>query len=114
MLLKIERYRGRQEWWMFDNIRKISISTPISRIELEGNNYDVEIFDIRDDKKNCTCKEPGDGCNFCIKYLVAVCRMEDDSELTIAFDTIAYLMNDSGKTIERIVSNYQIDPDVTE
>ena len=111
MILKIERYSNRQQWWMFDNIRKISMSNPFRRAGITDKDYDAVLFDIKTD---CTCKGPGDGCNDCVDYLVAVCRLKDGSEISIAFDTIAYLLNDDGKTIEKIVSNYQIKPDVIE
>jgi len=111
MILKIQRYSNDQQWWMFDNIRKISMSTPYCRSGITEKDYDVVLFDI---KTICTCKGPGDGCNACVDYLVAICRLIDGSEITIAFDTVAYLLNDNGKTIEKIVSNYQICPDVTE
>ena len=111
MILKIERYSNRQQWWMFDNIRKISMSNPFRRAGITDKDYDAVLFDIKTD---CTCKGPGDGCDACVDYLVAVCRLKDGSEISIAFDTVAYLLNDDGKTIEKIVSNYQIKPDVIE
>jgi hypothetical protein len=105
MILKIERYNNQYQWWMYDNIRKISISNPFPKAGISDKDYDVVLFDVNTD---CTCSGPGDKCNECRDYLVAICKMTDDSEMSIAFDTIAYLLNDSGKTIEKIVSNYRI------
>ncbi len=104
MILKIERYDSDQQWWMFDNIRKISISTPLLRRNRIGINYDVTIFDTP--KSDCECEDEVQ-CNRCEKYLVACCRLTDYSEILIAFDTLAYLCNDEGKTIEKIIANYK-------
>ena len=105
MILKIERYNNQHQWWMYDNIRKISMSKPFRKAGISDKDYDVVLFDVA---TNCTCKGPGDGCSDCVDYLVAICRLTDDSEISIAFDTIAYLLNDNGKTIEKVVSNYRI------
>ena len=104
MILKIERYSNRQQWWMYDNIRKISVTNPLNKKELEDVIYDTVIFDIDSD---CTCRGPEEACDMCVSYLVATCRLNDGSEVGIAFDTIAYLLNDNGKTIEKIVANYR-------
>jgi len=113
MLLKVANYNNQQKWWMFDNITKISVSEPFNRSGLEGVEYDVTIFDM---PQKCSCSGPphenlhdGNVCNNCVQYTVAVCKRSDDSEITIAFDTMAYLLNDNGKTIEKIVSNYNTD-----
>lgn len=113
MILKIERHpdptraNHQQQWWMFDSIRKISISLPYRKLkgDEDKNVYDAVIFDIN---SGCTCSDPGDQCNLCINYLVAICRLDNGSEYSIAFDTIAYLLNDNGKTIEKIVANYKL------
>lgn len=105
MILKVEMYNDQQKWWMFDNIRKISISEPFNKGGISDKDYDVTLFDI---PSKCNCGGPGDGaCNLCIDYLVAICRMSDGSETMIAFDTMAYLLNDDGKTIEKIVANHK-------
>jgi hypothetical protein len=116
MILKILRYNRRpesedQKYWMFDNVRKYSLSYPI-RIQQNMSyddkgkriKYDVEFFDMPE--TNCTCKGDGGECNLCIYYSVIICRMDDGSEYTIAFDTVCYVLNDNGKTIEKIVANY--------
>jgi len=105
MILKIERYSNEQRWWIFDSIRKISISKTLTHNGIPEIRQDTEvvIFDI---KSECSCG-PNDSCSDCVKYYLLTCRLNDGSEFSIAFDTIAYLLNDNGKTIEKIVANYQ-------
>lgn len=108
MFLKVERYDDRQCYWLYDDIRKISVSLRLHKGNFEkgcsddAGSYDAVMFDFPD----CGC--PSDGaCNECKEYRVLICRMNDGSEYSIAFDTSAYLMNDNGRTIERIVANYK-------
>ena len=105
MLLKVERYSDNQWYWMYDGIQKISVSTrlPKSGEHCVGiDRIDAVMFDF----PNCGCKEI-DSCNDCREYMVLICRLKDGSEYSIAFDTVAYLLNDEGKTIEKIVANYK-------
>ena len=113
MILKILRYNRRpnkeigefQRYWMIDNVRKYSLSTPIRKQQktIADDDYDVAFMDMPE--TNCTCQEM-DECNLCIYYNVLMCRMDDGSEYNIAFDTMCYILNDNGKTIEKIVVNY--------
>lgn len=108
MLLKVERYNDRECYWLYDDIKKISVSLRLHKGDLiEGDyggvtSYDAVMFDYPD----CGCPPDG-GCNKCKEYRVLMCRMTDGSEYSIAFDTLAYLLNDNGKTIEKIVANYK-------
>lgn len=106
MILKVERYDEKQKWWMLDNIRKVSVSSDIRKQQkdLEATEHDTVIFDMP--RTECKCYGKGEGCSECSYYKVLICRLNDGEEYSIAFDTIAYLLNDSGKTIEKIVSNY--------
>ena len=112
MILKILRYnRGPknenddQEYWMFDNIRKYSLSSPIRKQQksVADIDYDAVFFDIP--HTNCTCQGT-DECNLCVYYNALICRLDDGSEYFIAFDTMCYVLNDNGKTIEKIVANH--------
>lgn len=114
MILKVERYGSNQQWWMFDNIRKVSMSTILFKKDLSIARYgmhDVTLFDTP--KSGCMCEGENENCCECETYLVAVCRLTDGSETKIAFDTIAYLLNDNGKTIEKIVANHREPNDPT-
>jgi len=105
MILKIERYSDEQRWWIFDDIRKISISHWMSHngIPEVRKDTDVVIFDV---KSSCSCASKSEGCSDCVTYYILICRLNDDTEFSIAFDTVAYILNDNGKTIEKIVANY--------
>jgi len=96
MMLKIERYNKDQMWWMYDNIRKVSVSNFYGRsvgTDPNEGEYDLILFDIDNKKED-------------VPYRIIRCALKDGSEMSIAFDTIAYLLNDNGKTIEKIVANY--------
>ena len=102
MILKIESYDEIRQWWMYDNIRKISMSKPRYGSSKSNILHDIIIFNML---TSCDCDE-GSQCSKCVKYLVAICTLNDNSEISIAFDTTAYLLNDQGKTIEKVVANY--------
>jgi hypothetical protein len=109
MILKIERYTDSQKWWMFDGIRKISVSRYFPKRGSTAdptNAHDAIIFDM----PACGCEkytsDNGAACSDCKDYIVIICRLEDGSEYSVAFDTICYVLNDDGKTIEKIVANY--------
>lgn len=104
MILKIERYSDEQRWRIFDEIREISISDRLSHngIPEVRKDTDVVIFDVGTD---CECGSGG-ACSNCVDYYLLICRLSSGEEYSIAFDTVAYLLNDSGKTIEKIVANY--------
>lgn len=105
MILKIERYTEQQHWWMLDNIRKVSVSKLLlQRLDL-WHNCNIQIFDMPN--SDCTCKGSGDECSNCKYYLTLICRDKEGNEFAVAFDTVAYLLNDEGKTIEKIVANYK-------
>lgn len=102
MILKIERYND-QDWWMLDDIRKISKShfeQEFSK-DFEENDYDIFLLDyghyLNSIGKGETARR--------IEQLI--CRISNGNEFSILFDTVAYLCNDEGKTIEKIVANYK-------
>jgi hypothetical protein len=104
MIIGIQRYKDNQEMWLLDNIRKVSISTDLIRRPDCELFSDIVLFDIDSD---CTCQSEEVGCSSCVKYKRLVCRLENGSEYIIAFDTIAYIMNDEGKTFNKVVANYE-------
>lgn len=107
MIVKIERHNNEQDWWMLDNISKISCSskrhhTKIFTPSVLGEDTDIQILDH---EPTCNCDD-NSGCKNCIKYYRFICRTKEHYEFSIAFDTIAYICNDEGKTIEKVVANY--------
>lgn len=107
MIVKIQRYGGNQRCWLIDNIAKISISESLKKPGIKGDNpedpfWDVQIWDV---PQMCSCDNDS-GCQDCVNYIELVCRKADGEEFIISFDTIAYIMNDQGSTIEKVVANY--------
>ncbi|MCK5603383.1 hypothetical protein KAR91_15975 [Candidatus Pacearchaeota archaeon] len=110
MILKISRYYGEQEYWMLDNIAKISLSKPKQyKVDLSGNCSEAKV-DYMTDEPLVTgiCLldkrlKSVDGDIF--KYKVIIARLTNGEEVSISFDTVCFVMNDSGKTIEKIVVN---------
>ena len=106
MILKIKRERDNQDWWILDDIRKISIGKPqqLPGCDL-GKELGVIIDDIfiMDNAYNIR-EDGGDQSHF--EYIRLIIRLNSNEEKSIVFDTVAYLCNDLGKTIEKIVVNY--------
>lgn len=114
MILKIERYKDDQRWWIVDDVRRVSVTLRIKYETVDeqtaamAGSPDVAFLDL----KKCNCAPPGNKCNLCVDhrhYRVCklTCRMKDNSDYSVVFDTTAYLLNDNGKTIEKIVANYK-------
>jgi hypothetical protein len=104
MILKIERYKEREDWWLLDDIRKISkaqFRQPFGQ-DFDGQ-IDADIF-ILDYEDHLTSREVTKNDREVVRL---ICRLSDGDELCVLFDTVAYLLNDSGKTIEKIVANYR-------
>ena len=103
MLLKIERYDKEQNWWILDDIRKVSkaqFSHPAMK-NFSSEEADIFILDYMDWIHS-------NGADQMHRDVIKlICRISNGSEFTVLFDTIAYLLNDNGKTIEKIVANYK-------
>jgi hypothetical protein len=116
MILKIERYQEGERWWMVDKIRRIASSErlEVGTAEKKRDAYagcpDIVLLDI----PKCGCLwDEKEACSECSNlpedYRVCrvKCRMEDGSDYSVLFDTILYVMNDGGGTIETVVANYR-------
>ena len=107
MILKIVRYLE-QDWWILDDIRKIS-KTTFKRSDIEDAviySHDIHILDYEANQRNKDTSTDYEAKDWDV--LVLVCRRENGEEFSIIFDTIAYLLNDNGQTIEKIVANYNV------
>ena len=103
MIVKIMRYNGEQQYWLYDNVAKVSVSNPRYHSNIpKANDVNVAFFDII---SNCTCDEDT-ACSNCVRYNLLICRFNDGNEYSIAFDTVAYILNDEGRTVEKIVANH--------
>lgn len=102
MILKIERYMEGEDWWILDDIRKISkaqFDQPFNK-DFEHSNADIFILDYGDAPKRINS---GQDTRSVVRL---ICRLSDGNEFCVLFDTIAYILNDNGKTIEKVVANY--------
>ena len=104
MILKIQRYDMQQDWWIIDNIKKMSVSRMLLKRPGCEDHAEIILFDLHN---ICTCTGGQEGaCSDCQYYRRLICRSTDGAEFCVIFDTIAYVLNDEGKTIEKIVANY--------
>ena len=110
MILKIERYPGSskshiyQQWWMIDDIRKISKAEFNHSFSQDfDNKIDADVF-VLDYEDYLVSKGAGQDSRTVVRL---ICRLSNGDEFCVLFDTIAYVLNDSGKTIEKIVANYK-------
>ena len=107
MILKIERYGKDQDWWMLDDIRKISKSKAF--VADPTKDYDADVVDmvILDYVDQVIREDGAQNLVLHIESISLICRLSNGEEYSIIFDTTAYLCNDEGKTIEKIVANYK-------
>lgn len=115
MILKIERYVEDKRWYMLDNIAKVGVSEVrkyrANGLSEWGEEYaDIFLLDMtlrKEQVTGCNCHEK-DECNSCvfIDYIQLICRLNNGEEFAVVFDTICYVLNDNGKTIEKIVANF--------
>ncbi len=107
MILKIVRYIEGEDWWLLDDIKKVSkaqFKQPFSK-DFEARDADIFILDYAEHLKSSPSageeKMPDDR-----EVVRLICRTGVGEEFCVIFDTIAFLLNDDGKTIEVIVANY--------
>ena len=97
MIIKIRRFTENMEWWLIDEIRKIDIGTykhmTVREVKdiMSRPEHDVRIMDSLSDN-------PADDARF----VELNCQNSWGGCFSIMFDTVAYICNDDGKTIERI------------
>ena len=102
MIIKIERHRENQKYWLLDGISKVSVSEMLSIGEPGGlwSNHDIILYDHLVGDESDTKYNP-------TPYQLLICRLENGKEMSIGFDTVCYIMNDSGKTMEKLVVNHR-------
>ena len=110
MIVKVERYKEDKKqnwgWAMFDKISKILKEEEVYDFDLgsaipeechHGDYFVLDIFEKYIKVIKTAAK---------IRVVRLFCKLQDGSEYLIIFDTKAYICNDDGKTIEKIVANY--------
>ena len=112
MILKIERYtfdKSTRNWYMLDDIRKVS-RTLIKKVPFinEDPFPEIMIFDFEQYVKDNPEKYADNAGKLPSKrdVIKLICRLSNGEEFSVIFDTLAYICNDEGKTIEKIVANY--------
>ncbi len=89
---------------MLDDIRKISHykykDHPFNK-DFADIDADIFFLDYEDYLKKMGNAQSGRD------VIKLVCRLSNGDEFVVTFDTIAYILNDSGKTIEKLVANYR-------
>lgn len=100
MIVKIATDILENSWWIEDNVRKVSIKhvlwkdirfpPPKDVVVQHDDCYEPDYVCVRDNKADDE------------EVAVLICRMESGEEHSLCFDGRAYLLNDSGKTIDVI------------
>jgi len=105
MILKIKRERDYEDWWILDDIRKISVSRQKFQFRdacFSDEDHDIFLLDnMTNDQDKMSDSSLPLPEKFTYKELI--CRTTKGDEFSVVFDTLAYLCNDEGKTIEKIV-----------
>lgn len=89
MILKI---RFKEQWWLYDNIVKIRYNT----------NQVTEKFLRKADWNTCLVEQEINDSDTRIEVWEVCYRDKQDNERVMVFDGNAYILNDEGKTIERL------------
>ncbi|MBU1060724.1 MAG: hypothetical protein KJ804_20675 [Proteobacteria bacterium] len=90
MIVKIKRYDDKEDFLLVDNIQTLHKAFTKYNGPLGPN--DVLVQD----------------CDPLSTMIKLACVKNDGSEISVIFDTTAYILNDSGKTIECIVANNRL------
>ncbi len=89
------------EWWVFDNIRRVKIKQSYKCTKAVQEEWLKEHEYIDAVLTESVANAAPDDLMPAFRELG--CRLEDNSEYSLIFDVVAYLCNDEGKTIEKIV-----------
>ena len=104
MIVKVERYytgRGNDNYvyTLIDELREISRLDGWLEAPLGTGSFMIK--DYRD-----YCERQGISVGLDKPIMICLeCTRKDGSNICIAFDTVAYILNDQGKTIERVLAN---------
>lgn len=81
-----------ESYWMLDDIRKIHKTGVFLKKDIPtSDSFDITLFN--------NSEEP--------QYVELICRREDTgTEFVLVTDNVGYILNDLGKTIEKILPKY--------
>ena len=106
MILKIERHNDLKDWLMFDNVSKILTSRVLYACDGEGIGPVADTVFAHSTGQNITILDHKDKLDNNNQYVFKGLRLFVGGVMqTVWFDTVAYICNDQGKTIERIIVN---------
>lgn len=103
MILKIVAKTEERDFFMYDGVEKISVSPSLPRNNEVKTSVadDVHFFF---NEPECSCG-PEECCPKCLSCKRVIARTKDDKEFSFIFDTVLYVLNDNGKTVESITAN---------
>jgi hypothetical protein len=96
MIVKVEDYREHDAWVLVDNIRSVGKFVCSDVLNEPSGINDINMRGLPEGNM----EKP--------RYVALRCVGNDGKEFYITFDTTAYICNDEGKTIERVVANGRI------
>lgn len=98
MIVKVERYKGGNSFILVDNIWQIHRFNGWKDAPLRiGDIVIKDHYESLPEDAGFTPDYP---------YMIKLqCEKGDGSEINIIFDTVAYILNDQGKTIEKALAN---------
>lgn len=95
MIIKIDSYNKEDEYRLISGIQNYVLKRKLLKPKDVVIDADLIVFDI---DTSYTDKD--------VYSFHLICEMENGSEYSIFFDTMAYIMNNEGKIIDIIVANY--------
>ncbi len=103
MIIKVKDVR-KKSWWVFGEIQKIRYETGIPLRDAPAD-PDISILIDRPDADPEIHYTPESKPIVGSEYPVAILIFRDinDNEKCLMFDTVAYICNEQGQTIEKIV-----------
>ncbi len=104
MIIKVEIHdktnkKRLNEWYLKDKITAIDKRYFVYR-------YLTDIAEYHDPAEIIIDHNKEELADLDKNFIILECWLEDGEMYKIAFDTIAYIQNDNGKTIEKIVVNH--------
>ncbi len=100
MILKIRGYKER-DWWVYGEIARAHYET-VDSIEGMREDYDLLVFQT-EQNLSFGGNNPDEDNPEVPKCLRIILRFANGNVFSILTDSVAYLCNDQGQTIEKIV-----------
>lgn len=110
MIIKIKRVGCNTEWTYIDAVNRLDVSKSIyqkDRKDIPITEETIFMVDNYEYSNLCSCEAADFPCKICgipedYKVKVLSCDFGDEDVAHIIFDTVAYVLNDAGSTIDTI------------